>query len=118
MTPNRIVSCLICLLLAGAVQAQQAPPAAAPPAANAAPAGADGEEEAGDQDDRAWRDTSAYPFGALAGTALRLELVAKAMQLRDYCADRRVQDEFVRERLRRFSALSGRPEDCRSLLDY
>lgn len=117
MTPNRIVSCLICLLLAGAVQAQQAPPAAAPPVANTAPAGADG-EEAGDQDDRSWRDTSAYPFGALADTALRLELVAKAMQLRDYCADRRVQDEFVRERLRRFSALSGRPEDCRSLLDY
>jgi hypothetical protein len=123
MTPIRILACLSCLLTVSAAQAQEvAPPAPAEAAAAAATGeGAGAQAEAGEsaaEGERAWRDTSAYTFGALAATALRPELVAKAMQLRDYCADQRVDDAFVRERLQRFSALSGREEDCRTLLDY
>jgi len=114
MIPCRPLVGLLGLLLAVAAHAQT--PGA--PAAAGDGLGADAAGQAATADDRAWRDTAAYPFGAWADTTLRLELVAKAMQLRDYCANRRVPDDFVRERLRRFSALSGRQEDCRSLLDY
>ncbi|AVZ78846.1 hypothetical protein C3497_04825 [Zoogloeaceae bacteirum Par-f-2] len=114
MIPCRTLAGLFGLLLAVAAHAQ---PVGAPAAAGNG-AGADATGQAATADDRAWRDTAAYPFAAWADTALRLELVAKAMQLREYCANRRVPDEFVRERLRRFSVLSGRQEDCRSLLDY
>lgn len=65
-----------------------------------------------------WRRTDAYRFPAIADTVRRLQHVAHAMQLREYCADRRVPDEFVRERLQRFGQLTGRAEDCASLLDY
>ena len=40
------------------------------------------------------------------------------MQLREYCADRRVSDDFVRERLQRFGRITGRAETCASLRDY
>lgn len=66
----------------------------------------------------AWRDTSNYLFPAIAKTVTDLQNVAYAMTLRDYCADRRVPDDFVRERLTRFSAMTGREETCRSLMDY
>jgi hypothetical protein len=124
MLRARLAACLFCLLCALPAQAQQAAPAAVP---NGAAAGADAQAEGAAADDAAdegaaeeddWRDTSNYVFGALADTTLRLELVAQAMQLRDFCANRRVVDEFVRDRLARFSALSGRLETCRSLMDY
>ena len=47
-----------------------------------------------------------------------MQRLAFAMQLREYCSDRRVADEFVRGRLARFGQLTGRQETCRSLLDY
>lgn len=65
-----------------------------------------------------WRRTDAYRFPALADTVRRLQHVAHAVQLREYCADRRVPDDFVRERLQRFGQLTGREEDCASLVDY
>lgn len=65
-----------------------------------------------------WRSTAGYPFPALADTVARMQNVAHAMRLRDYCADRRVPDEFVRARLQRFSQLTGREETCTTLLDY
>lgn len=66
----------------------------------------------------AWRSTAGYPFPALADTVARMQHVAQAMQLREYCANQRLADEFVRERLQRFSRLTGREEDCQTLLDY
>lgn len=91
--------CLLCALALPAV-AQEAPARAA-----AAP-GKDG------------RDTTGYPFPARADTVAAAQNMAHAMALRDYCADARVPAEFVRERLARFSRMTGREETCRSLLDY
>ncbi|MDR0700879.1 MAG: hypothetical protein LBF61_00460 [Azoarcus sp.] len=64
------------------------------------------------------RDTSGYPFPALAVTVAAAQNMAYAMILRDYCADTRLPMEFVRERLARFSRMTGREETCKSLLDY
>lgn len=47
-----------------------------------------------------------------------MQNLAYAMQLRDYCANSRVSDDFVRERLNRFSAMTGREESCQTLLEY
>ncbi|MFN4064305.1 hypothetical protein [Parazoarcus communis] len=80
----------------------------APAAAPAAEAGAD----------RAWRDTTGYRFPAIAKTVADMQNLAYAMTLRDYCADARVPDDFVRERLARFSRMTGREESCQTLLDY
>ncbi len=112
------------LLWSTAAVAQQAAapvvPAGAALEAPAAPVDAAANAAAGavEEEDEDWRDTSAYPFYALADVALRLQLVSQAMQLRDWCANGAVSDDFVRDRLARFSALSGRRETCRSLLDY
>ncbi|THF65951.1 hypothetical protein E6C76_07855 [Pseudothauera nasutitermitis] len=91
------------------VQAPTAPPVTAQQQGGAAPA---------EEEDEDWRDTSEYRFLSLGDASLRLEMVAMAMQVRDYCANRRVPDDFVRDRLARLSVLSGRTENCRSLLDY
>ncbi|MBI1906826.1 MAG: hypothetical protein HYS20_11415 [Rhodocyclales bacterium] len=64
------------------------------------------------------RNLDGYQFPALAQTIARMQNIAHAMRLRDYCADRRVPDEFVRVQLERFSLITGRPESCASLLDY
>ncbi|MDR1662255.1 MAG: hypothetical protein LBR95_07525 [Azoarcus sp.] len=64
------------------------------------------------------RDISGYRFPALALTVAAAQNAAYAMILRDYCADVRLPMEFVRERLTRFSRMTGREESCRSLLDY
>lgn len=69
-------------------------------------------------DDRDFRDTSAYIFPALSRTVRDMQHLAYALQLRDYCADDRVSDEFVRVQLARFSLLTGREETCGSLKDY
>ena len=65
-----------------------------------------------------WRNTDAYPFPALARTVADMQNLAHAMQLREFCANARVPDDFVRERLDRFGAITGRVESCSSLLDY
>lgn len=65
-----------------------------------------------------WRDTTGYRFPAVGKTVTDMQNAAHAMRLREYCADARVKDEFVRERLERFSAITGRKETCRTLLDY
>jgi hypothetical protein len=65
-----------------------------------------------------FRDISGYRVGSVAQTARRLQNVATAMQLRDYCADPRVADEFVRIQLARFSLITGRSESCATLLEY
>lgn len=64
------------------------------------------------------RNSSNYGFPALAVTTSRMQNIAHAMRLRDYCADQRVPDAFVRVQLERFSLITGRPESCASLLDY
>lgn len=65
-----------------------------------------------------WRNIDAYRLPALATTVADLQNLAHAMQLREFCADARVPDDFVRERLDRFGAITGRVESCASLLDY
>lgn len=65
-----------------------------------------------------WRQLSGYAFPALADTVSSLQNMSYAMQLRDYCADGRIKDDFVRDRLARFSEITGREEDCTSLLRY
>ncbi|MDR1064616.1 MAG: hypothetical protein LBL48_11935 [Azoarcus sp.] len=64
------------------------------------------------------RDTSGYRFPALAVTVAAAQNMAYAMILRDYCANARLPAAFVRERLARFSRMTGREESCPSLLDY
>lgn len=104
--PMRVLILVILpLLVALPVQAQDVP--AAPPAADVAAA-----------PDRAWRDTTGYRFPAIAKTVADMQNLAYAMTLRDYCADVRVPDDFVRERLARFSRMTGRDESCQTLLDY
>ena len=65
-----------------------------------------------------WRDTTGYPFPAIAQTVERMQFIAYALQLREYCANHTITDKFVQERLQRFSAMTGREENCKSLLDY
>lgn len=106
--PRFLLSLPLALALAlpaGPVSAQKAP--AAP--ARAAPASPSPPE---------WRRTDGDRFPALADSVRRLQYVAQAMQLREYCADRRVPDDFVRERLQRFGSMTGREETCTSLKDY
>ncbi|MDR2881248.1 MAG: hypothetical protein LBV29_05050 [Azoarcus sp.] len=96
---------------------QPAPDATVPPSAATTPV-----TEPGEAPDalsgKNWRDTSGYPFPALADTVAAAQNMVYAMILRDYCANRKLSDEFVRGRLNRFSRITGREEDCQSLLDY
>lgn len=69
-------------------------------------------------DGKDFRDTSRYAFKAVAATTFDLQMLAYAMQLREFCANRTIPDDFVKERLARFSQMSGREEDCASLADY
>ncbi|MBW7861626.1 MAG: hypothetical protein KJZ96_12835 [Rhodocyclaceae bacterium] len=65
-----------------------------------------------------FRNTGGYRSGSVAQTVRRLQNVATAMQLREYCSDPRIEDEFVRIQLARFSLITGRSESCATLLDY
>ncbi|MCL1826127.1 MAG: hypothetical protein FWG26_09375 [Betaproteobacteria bacterium] len=67
---------------------------------------------------KGWRDTSGYPFPALADTIAAAQNMVQAMILREYCSNKKVSDNFVRERLSRFSRITEREENCQSLLDY
>lgn len=59
-----------------------------------------------------------YPMPALAQTVRDVQHSTQAMLLREYCTDLKIPDAFVNERLAIFSRQTGRPEDCRTLLDY
>lgn len=65
-----------------------------------------------------FRTLGGYPFQDLSSTVRDMQNLAYAMQLRDYCADARLPDEFVRVQLARFSLITAREENCRTLLDY
>ena len=129
--PGRGPICSLALLLACVFSigawAQAAPPKKAPaesPAESpAARSAATKGSKAGAPPAKAparpeWRDTTGYRFPAAGKTVADMQNAAHAMRLREYCADARVKDEFVRERLERFSAITGRKETCRTLLDY
>ena len=64
------------------------------------------------------RNLGGYMFPSLAATTSRMQNIAYAMRLRDYCADLRVPNAFIRVQLARFSLITGRPENCGTLLDY
>ena len=68
--------------------------------------------------DRRFRDITGYRFPPLINTVSAMQNVAYAIQLRDYCADARVPDEFVRTQLARFSQITGRQETCQTLRAY
>ena len=70
------------------------------------------------QEDEDFRDVSGYLFPPLSRTVRDMQNIAYAFNLRDYCADNRIPDAFVRERLARFSQITGRKETCRSLRNY
>ncbi len=108
--PRLQLALTLLLALSGGPVLAQKPPTAPAAAAPAAPAASAPTPE--------WRRTDGYRFPALADSVRRLQYVAQAMQLREYCADRRVSDEFVRERLQHFGRLTGREETCASLKDY
>lgn len=59
-----------------------------------------------------------YPQPALAHTVRDLQHLSLAITLREYCADEKIPDDFVDARLAEFGDITGRKEDCRSLLDY
>lgn len=104
MNTSRVALLLSLALLACAVEAQTAEPAAAdepPPDAR----------KAGGKPYR-------YPMPAIAQTVREVQHATQAMLLREYCADEKIPDEFVNERLAEFSRQTGRSEDCRTLLDY
>ncbi|NMG45263.1 hypothetical protein GPA22_16220 [Aromatoleum toluvorans] len=100
------------LLLPAVPSAQSLPRQADAPPLAAADAKSDAKP------DRSFRDTSGYRHPALSRTQRDLQNLAYALQLRDYCADDRVSDAFVKEQLARFSRITGRKETCRTLLAY
>ncbi|MDX5364472.1 MAG: hypothetical protein LPJ91_09995 [Pseudazoarcus pumilus] len=59
-----------------------------------------------------------YPMPAIAQTVREVQHATQAMLLREYCADEKIPDQFVNQRLAEFSRQTGRAEDCRTLLDY
>lgn len=99
----------VVLVSLGATAGAQAPAAPAVP-----PAATGGVPESVPE----WRRTDGYPFDARAELTRRLQFMAQAMQLREYCADDKVDAEFVRIQLMRFSRITGREENCASLRDY
>lgn len=101
---------LAALLTSGGVHAQS-PDASAAPAASAA---FDAPKSAREADDIPYR----YPVPSLAQTVRELQHASLAIQLREYCADEKIPDAFVDERLAEFSRITGREENCRTLLEY
>ncbi|MDR1854447.1 MAG: hypothetical protein LBR05_06020 [Azoarcus sp.] len=69
-------------------------------------------------DKPAWRDNSRYMFMAVAMTVAAAQNMATAINLREYCANEKISNEFVRARLASFSKITGREETCASLMDY
>src|SRR5690554_1250437 len=104
MNTSRAVLLLTLALLAPVAGAQTPePPPADEPLPDARKAG-----------DKPYR----YPMPAIAQTVREVQHATQAMLLREYCADEKIPDEFVNERLAVFSRQTGRPEDCRTLLEY
>jgi hypothetical protein len=100
------------------VPAQPSPPAAAAQSDTTSVAEPNKAEPPDISPKKSWRDTSGYPFPALADTLAAAQNMVQAMLLRDYCANEKIPDNFVLDRLARFSRITGREEDCQSLLDY
>lgn len=106
----RVMIAHLALLIAGGVDAQSPPPAKGRAPAATDPVAAKPAEP--------FRDTTGYRYPALARTVRDMQNLAYAMQLRDYCADERVSNDFVKAQLARFSRITGRSETCRTLLAY
>jgi hypothetical protein len=110
--PHRIFPVLPACLFFALMPAvgQEASPDAAKPDAPAAVPSAEPKKD--------WRESPGIPFPSLASVTAASQNMAHALNLREFCANSAVPDDFVRERLARFSRMTGREEDCRSLLDY
>ncbi len=68
--------------------------------------------------DNLFRDISDVLMPPPAVTIRDMQHLATAMQLRDYCMNPSIPNPFVRDQLKRFSSMTGRVENCRTLLDY
>lgn len=102
MSPRGVVAFVLIVSGGAAAQGTPAPAVPAPAAGEAA----------------AFRDTADYRYPALSQTVRDMQNLAYAMQLRDYCADPRVPDEFLKAQLARFGRITGRSETCKTLLSY
>ena len=105
---------LLAALLTSVGVHAQSPDAPAAPAAPAASAAFDAPKSAREADDIPYR----YHVPSLAQTVRELQHASLAIQLREYCADEKIPDAFVDERLAEFSRITGREENCRTLLEY
>jgi len=117
----RIFLLFLLLFMPGLVAGQSTPDVAEQSAGGDAASNVTGPDEAETPDassGKDWRDSAGYPFPALADTVAAAQNMAQAMILRDYCANKKLPDDFVRERLALFSRITGREEDCRGLGDY
>ncbi|HJV24807.1 MAG TPA: hypothetical protein VJ673_03930 [Aromatoleum sp.] len=115
--PFGVVACLA-LLVTACAWAQAAPPAAGNSTGTASVPEGKRPGKGAATKAPPFRDTTGYRYPAISRTVRDMQNMAYAMQLRDYCADERVPDEFVKEQLSRFSRITGREETCRSLLAY
>jgi hypothetical protein len=111
MSCPRFLLLLLCLVLLPLATFAQQNDAAATQAAASDPAPAQPQIPE-------WRSTAGYRFQAIAQTTADLQNLAHAMNLRELCANRRVPDAFVRQQLDRFGRITGREEDCQTLLEY
>ncbi|MDR0564130.1 MAG: hypothetical protein LBG78_04245 [Azoarcus sp.] len=103
--------------LAAAQDSPSAPPPSAPAESAALPSDVSPKPEP-PKAEKNGRDTSGYRFPAITTTVAAAQNMAYAMILRDYCADKKIPDDFVSGQLARFGKITGREETCRSLLDY
>lgn len=112
----RIFLAFLLLLIPGLGSGQPPPDMAAPE--NNAVAEPNKAEVPVPSSSKDWRNTSGYPFPALADTVAAVQNMTQATILRDYCANKKLPDDFVRGRLALFSRITGRKEDCQSILGY
>ncbi|MCL2876104.1 MAG: hypothetical protein FWF12_07420 [Betaproteobacteria bacterium] len=115
---SRIFPAFLLIFISG-LGLGQPTPGTAPPEGDAASVAEPDKAQAPDASSgKGGRDTSGYPFPALADTVAAAQNMVHAMSLRDYCANEKLSDDFVRGRLALFSRITGREEDCQSVLDY
>ncbi|WP_142805007.1 hypothetical protein [Tepidiphilus sp. J10] len=55
-------------------------------------------------------------FAGIWATSIDLQTLALMLQLRDWCLNRSIPDEVLERQLGRLGALTGREEDCRTVL--
>ncbi|MFC4486149.1 hypothetical protein [Tepidiphilus baoligensis] len=104
----RYVVVVACVLSGGVFAQGTAPPQAVPPLA--AP------EVRRDLPTPPLREGPDPGFAGIWATSIDLQTLALMLQLRDWCLNRSIPDEVLERQLGRLGALTGREEDCRTVL--